>query len=406
MSVMESQSGSEPDFPVEEYQQRVRRAQVLMQENGLDALMITGDLTSSANYRYFSGHVCRDYQYNHTRPHVLLLTKDGSASLLVHVLTSGSAKLLSWVKDIKSYGEPFRFEYVRENIQALGLGSAVIGCELGVGQRLMMPVAEFDKLRESLPNAKFADASDLIWNMRLIKSRRESDCIRTADEMNGRALENMYANLREGMSEIEAAKVLAKFIIDEGSWRPPVCMMNFSSPPDWTSFMSAKNRSLKRGDMISIDSGCVFKGYWGEFVRTGVVGEPSEKQKKEHGIVTNSVRRTIEEAIKPGVKMSEAVKFFVRILKDDYKLDYEAYKRYIESKTFLGHGLGLHSSELPYITIDNDMTFKPGMTLCIEAHLRTDDKLDTEESILITEDGCDILTERYFNRRIYSIATT
>ena len=52
------------EFPENEYQERVERAKCLMNEANLDALMVTGDSLYSANYRYFSGHLPRDYQAN------------------------------------------------------------------------------------------------------------------------------------------------------------------------------------------------------------------------------------------------------------------------------------------------------------------------------------------------------
>ncbi len=61
------------EFPVGEYQQRVKRARALMAESNLDALMVSGDYLYSANYRYLTGHLPRDFQSNTARPHILLL---------------------------------------------------------------------------------------------------------------------------------------------------------------------------------------------------------------------------------------------------------------------------------------------------------------------------------------------
>jgi hypothetical protein len=109
------------EFPIEEYQVRSRHAVELLKQGGLDALIVTGGYTSSLNYRYLSGHLPRDFQSNFSRPHILLLPRDGEPILIAYVLTAKDAQATSWVKDVRSYTQPFSLEIVRDAIRHLNL---------------------------------------------------------------------------------------------------------------------------------------------------------------------------------------------------------------------------------------------------------------------------------------------
>ena len=176
-------------FSPQELAHRVHRAQDLMAEQELDAIMVTGDFSAAMNYYYLSGHLPRDYQSNFSRPHIMVLKQDGEASLLVYNVNRENAADTSWVKDIRLYGPPFEHQALRDLLLDMGLQNATIGAELGQDQRLWFPVQEFLRLQESMESARFVDAADILWRLRMIKSPEEIELIRKACQINGRALD-------------------------------------------------------------------------------------------------------------------------------------------------------------------------------------------------------------------------
>jgi len=362
-----------------------------MARSDLNALLVTGDFTSSLNYRYLSGHLPRDFQSNFSRPHILLLPREGDPVLIAYVLTEKDAQAASWVKDIRSYTQPFSFEIVRDAIRDLRLQRGRIGVELGVEHRLALPYAEFEKLRRAFPEARFEDASDLLWSMRMIKSPREVECIAKADEINIGALEHCFNHLHEGDTEIDAAKLVVTYMVEHGAYRPPHSQVIVNSGPEWrTGFPAPKEKVLKRGDLIFIDSGCIINSYWGEFNRMASVGPASDRQKRNHQRILKIMQATIKEDIKAGVRSSDLMRSFLRRYKDQGldPPDYYAQYPYMH----LCHGVGLQGSEPPFIRIDNDMKLQPGMTLSVEAYLKDVENYGSEEDILVTEDGCKVLS--------------
>ena len=388
-------------FTISEYKERAVRAQKLMVEYGLDALMVTGDYSSADNYRYLSGHLPRDFQQNYARPHIMILTADGSAGLVTFESTYEAAKKASWVDNIRNYTQPFKIEPVHELVEELNLQSAKIGCELGIEQNLQMPFAQFMKLQNAFPNAEFADASDLIWELRTIKSEQEVNAIREAARINNKAQATVLGNLKEGMSEVEITSNIVREIIREGANRPPfaqytsITTEKFRSGGGYSDRLAGpSNNPLEKGDLLFIDTGCIYDEYWAEFCRMAIIGEPTQEQLDTHRITREICQRTVTEFIKPGVTSDEVMRYAIKLYKE-YGVDESKFQPYLEYPyKHLGHSIGLTSSEPPLIQLHNDTVIKEGMCLAIEPVIFLNGfTYSSEENIVVTENGAEFLSD-------------
>lgn len=388
------------DFAVSEYEQRSARARELMAEQGLDALMITGDFTASHNYRYFSGHVPRDYQANSARPHVFLLTREGAAAICVHFFAEAPAREC-WVETIHSYTQPFRHTDALALFEKLGVSAGRVGVELGLDQRLMMPVGDYEQLKAALPGCEWVDAAPLLWQMRMIKSAAEVECIREADRINGVALAAAFERASVGMTERQIYDLCVDALVEEGSNLPPFGQLTISSSARYrgtgliTPFSGPTDAPLGPGDLIFIDSGAVHKGYWGEFNRMAVMGEPSDEQAEWHAKARRIVRRSIDEVLRPGITCEQAMQECFALYDAEDGVGPEQYKAYKDYPYFhICHGLGLQSSEVPLVRLTDETVIEPGMVFSVEAYLNTPAmRYGSEEDVLVTRDGCEILSE-------------
>lgn len=378
------------------------RARKLMERDGLDALLVTGDFSAGMNYYYLSGHLPRDYQLNFSRPHVMVLPREGEPFLFVYGVNADNARDTSWVEDIVGYGPPFSGSALAKAIVERGLDTGRIGAEFGTDQRLAMPIAELDALRAGLSNAQLVDAGDLLWDLRAIKSAPEIAYIREADRVNGAGLALGYSRMRAGDSEVDAARKVSAALVESGAYRPPYAQVLLVS--------EAKSRALghgsrmlgpleeyklEPGQLLFIDSGVVIAGYWGEFNRMAVVGEPSAEQRRHHDAIREVVQRSVDEALVPG----NTFRHVIEQMADFYReLGYseEQFGNYVAPPFMhLCHGIGLAGSEPPFVRYDSEAVLEPGMVLSCEAYLRNDGMTyGSEEDIVITETGCDVLSER------------
>ncbi|MFQ5915199.1 MAG: M24 family metallopeptidase [Nitrospinota bacterium] len=392
------------EFPNEEYDLRWGRARKLMAEQELDGLMVTGDFCSAMNYRYFTGHLPRDYQQNHSRPHVFLLPREGAPVLIVVSLSAGDAPKCTWIDDIRVYHEPLALEIVRQAVVDVGLADGCIGAELGLDQRLMMPYLTFEALRESLPRASFVDASSLLLTMRAVKSPREVERIKEAARIYSGAIETCFRTIEEGMTEEEVSQRLVHLIVDGGAFRPPLYQNIIATTGgDWSlHFLPPTKKTLRRGDVIFMDAGCVYRGYWNEYNRMGVVGPPDERALENHRIVREVVDRTVA-AMKPGAPISQVLQETVAAYRDQ-GVPFEKYSRYAESPyAHIGHGVGLNGSERPFLRMDNDEPLEAGMYFSVEAYLSDHERFGDEQTVIITERGSEIISTA--SRELYTVKT-
>ncbi|MFD1506939.1 aminopeptidase P family protein [Georgenia yuyongxinii] len=388
------------DFEEQEYRARVERAKELMAEENLDAIIVTGDATSAPNYRYLSGHSPRNYQATTSRPHLLLLTREGGAAMCVHHASVVTARQ-GWVEEIHTYTQPFGHTDVVELFKRVGLQRGRIGLEMGLDSRVQMPIGELERAKRELPECSWEDASPLLWKMRTRKSEAELDRLRTAHEMNGRALAHTFAEAEPGMSERDIYDLCAHALIDAGSNEPPFSQMTISSSARYrghgtiTPFSGPTEVPLEPGDSIFLDTGVVVDGYWGEFGRMAVMGEPSESQHRSHDLVRTLVRRSIDEAIRPGVTSDQAMRDILGILEEEGFSENGSglapYDRF--PYMHAGHGLGLQSSEMPLVRLTDETVLEEGMVFSVEIYVRRPDmQWGTEESIVLTSSGPEVLS--------------
>ncbi len=205
------------DFPEEEYLARYARSRELMEKEGIDLLVVT----DQTNCRYFSGFQGRTVN----RPVFFLLPLEGEPILLPSKdLGTRDAWRKSWVKEMQEYKLPVTSDPICEAIKILRRKPRRVGMEIEDsffgGFRPALSYGGFKKLTEALPEIEFYNASRLIWELRIIKTRREIESIDQACRILRKAYENLFPSLRAGMTEQEIAASLLKGIIDQGGTCP------------------------------------------------------------------------------------------------------------------------------------------------------------------------------------------
>jgi Xaa-Pro dipeptidase len=390
-----------PPFDRAELVARAERARALMERDGIDALIVTGDFTAGMNYYYLSGHLPRDYQLNYSRPHVMVLPRTGDPFLWVYGVNEQNARGQSWVEDVVAYAPPFSGTDLAAAMAQRGLDKGRVGAELGVDQRVAMPLLEWQAMATAMPGAELVDAASLLWELRMIKSAAEVAYIRECDQINGEGLARSFAEMRAGDSEVDVARKLGSALVEAGAFRPPYAQALIVSEAKakalgHTSRMLGPlpDQTIKRGELLFIDSGVTLAGYWGEFNRMACVGEPNADQRHHHDNIREIVRRSIDEALKPGESFRRVIENMVDLY---HELGYgdEKIQNYLGPPYMhLCHGLGLASSEPPFVRLDSDDVLRPGMVISCEAYLPVDGMTyGSEEDVLITEDGAEVLSK-------------
>ena len=228
---------------------------------------------------------------------------------------------------------------------------------------------------------KLQELGDVINKLRMIKSKDEIDLIAMAENIGDQAFNHIINYIEVGMTEKQVALELEYTMKSLGadglSFDTIVASGTNSSMPHAVP----SDRVIEAGDFVTLDFGCIYKGYCSDMTRTVYMGdELTEEQLEVYTTVLNAQKEALK-AIKPGVICSDV---------DKIARDYIASAGYGEYFGHgLGHGVGLFIHEEPRFSRTCDVVLEPGMVLSVEPGIYLPGKFGVriEDLIVVTEDG-------------------
>jgi Xaa-Pro dipeptidase len=139
----------------------------------------------------------------------------------------------------------------------------------------------------------------------------------------------------------------------------------------------------QQGDVIWVDYGAIFRGYNADIARRGVLGKPTDEQRRHHDLIWG-IETVCIEAVKPGARASDVA----RVCNE--QLRRHGYPELVGPKR-VGHGIGLLPSEPPSLSLADDTVLEPGMVVTPEPRidLTKTERLHVEEDILVSADAPD-----------------
>ncbi|MFN2613365.1 MAG: M24 family metallopeptidase [Actinomycetota bacterium] len=238
-------------------------------------------------------------------------------------------------------------------------------------------------LREALPGVELVETTDEIEKLRIIKDHGEIDALRTACSIADQALTALLPQLKDGMTEVEVATILEYEMRKAGSEGLSFDTIAAFGEQAAEPHHHPADRKLARGDLVKLDFGATFRGYHSDMTRTISFGEPSAEMRKIYDLVQASQQAGLD-AVRAGVTGGDV---------DAASRDYLEKHGY----TFghgTGHGLGLEVHEAPPVRRGGTHVLEAGTAITVEPgiYLPGTGGVRIEDSVVVTEDGCDILT--------------
>ena len=244
--------------------------------------------------------------------------------------------------------------------------------------------AEFEKLRGQV-QAVLSPAESVLRDLRAVKSPEEQAIMRRAQALADGVFTELLDFIKPGMTEKRvAAEITYRLLLagaEGNSFDPIVVGGPNSSMPHGVP----GERTLQKGDFLTMDFGCLLEGYCSDMTRTIVIGEPTDEMRKVYHIVLEAQKAGIA-AYRAGVKGCEVDGAARKVISD------AGYGEYFGHS--FGHSLGLNIHEGPSASGSEQRELPAGAVLSAEPGIYLPGKFGVriEDVCIVTEDGCENIT--------------
>ncbi|MPZ88460.1 MAG: M24 family metallopeptidase [Nitriliruptorales bacterium] len=257
-------------------------------------------------------------------------------------------------------------------------------------------------LQEHLPDLEICDGDSAMQRARLIKLPGELQLLEEAcaigDAVTVTGIEAVEVGVREMEVAAEAMRTLFRLGGEYAHVMTPfVASGEHMAPPHRIS----SDKIIRYGDIVFIDIGACWGGYYGDIARATICGKPSQRQKEIYTAVYRGLQAGIGK-MRPGFTNRDAAQAIV-----DAAEEFGLGGQFLS--LFIGHGVGIGANEPPYIgeTLPGapEVEFQPGMVFAVEPLIwvegvRGGGGVRLEEMVAITEDEAHVLSRAPFEERL------
>lgn len=267
-------------------------------------------------------------------------------------------------------------------MKACDLANKKVGIELDY-----LPVPYYKSLTEKFPEAEFVDISDLFVYARSVKQPDEIEMFRKLCRIADHGFTEVSKIAKIGVSERELVQCFREDVIKSGFCAPSSWSM-FSTGPSSARLTLPGDGVVKDGDVVKFDAGvnAEFDFYTTDTSRAWIIGNGDPALLKLKDRLYEGQRRMIA-AAKPGLPINE----LYHTAYDYVKEMFPCYRRGHQGHSI---SMGPATAEAPYINASETRPLEAGMILAMKVPCYIDgvNGFNIEDMVLITEDGCEVLT--------------
>lgn len=348
------------------YAKRRQRLRKLLKAEGADSALITHDL----NVTYLTGFTGdSSYLWIDDQREILL-----SDSRYTIQLSEECPELELAIRDSKINITRLTEKTLRKT------GSRNLAVE---AHRLIK--TDYDRLASGLPAINLVPTNGMVEQLRAIKDKSEIGKIRKAIGIAERSFNVIRSQLTEDQTELEIARNLEYQIRVFGGSGCAFDPIVGVGPRGALPHGQPSHRQIGESAFTLVDWGARYQGYASDLTRILVTGRISPKLRKIYNLVLKAQLAAIRK-IRNGAKLIDVDRAARKTIADGgfgSKFGHG-----------LGHGFGLQIHESPFMTPTASGVLETGMVVTIEPGIYLPDwgGVRIEDDILVTKEGCEVLT--------------
>ena len=251
-------------------------------------------------------------------------------------------------------------------------------------ERNRLTFGGYAELNENLGlSAGLRPTTGLVEKIRMVKSREEIQAIRTSVQTNSKAFAQTIKHIKSNMTETDLAAELEYRMRRNGAEKPSFETIVASGAR--TALPHAQPTTERLHKLLLVDMGCMQAGYASDMTRMLHLGQPGAQTRKLYKAVLEAQLAAIA-AVRAGIQAGHVDRAARKVLK--------AHGFEKSSFTRQGMGSGWRSTKI-HDSASGEATFlQAGMAITIEpgAYIEGAGGVRIEDTVLVTETGCEILT--------------
>jgi Xaa-Pro aminopeptidase len=249
-----------------------------------------------------------------------------------------------------------------------------------------MNVEQHGKLKKKLPTGvSLRPEGGIVEDLRAVKSPTEIEQIRRSVRVNSEAYYRTLGRVRLGMRERDVATELDYQMRVHGAEGPAFETIVAVGARSALPHAHPSDRRLEENELLLIDMGAFVDGYASDMTRVSFLGFPPKRIRTLYNAVAEAQQAAMG-AVRAGVTAARVDGAAREVLKR-----HELERNFVHST---GHGLGLEIHEGPKIGKKEKTKLRAGMVITIEpgAYIEGLGGVRIEDTVLVTEHGCEVLT--------------
>lgn len=248
-----------------------------------------------------------------------------------------------------------------------------------------LTINRYNRMRENLECDNFGIMGDELIRARMIKNETEIDNVRKAEQIGDKTftyiVEYIKNNLHKegGLTEKEVALEIEVYMRSHGAEALSFDVIAVSGLNSASPHAVPTDKVIEDG-FLTLDFGCVYKGYCSDMTRTIMIGEPAMKHINIYDTVKKAQQAALDN-IKAGMTGREADSIARGIIEQ------AGYGEYFTHS--LGHGIGLYIHEMPTLSYRDETVLEPGMIVSVEPGIYIEGfgGVRIEDAVVIRKDG-------------------
>ena len=355
------------------HEQRLARVRQRLVHEGLTAIVVLGkaDCLYLTGFTGEAASVCvtADELVLFTDPRFTVQAEKEAPEVRLEIFTEGRDDLLPGL--------------LEELLPSEGRDRQVVGID-----PTYLTVKRWDNLRPLLEQAglQWKLAADVVESCRQVKFPDELEAMRASATLVTSAFEYLESSRVIGRTEMDVALDVEMFLRKNGSEGVAFPFIVATGARGAMPHAEASDTMIQQGQLIVFDLGAVVRGYASDITRTYAAGPIDEELRQAYQLVQEAQAEAVA-AARAGVPCKD-----LDAVARDHLAAGGLADRFVHS---LGHGVGLEVHEAPNVSLRSEAVLESGMVVTIEPGVYFPGRggIRIEDTIVITEDGAEILTD-------------